>query len=285
MMNRCMALPVKKLQTYLEIAWILILFLLVFGHTHVKLARDWSSNPNYSHGYLIPVIAGYMVWTKRRDLARICTSPSNWGFLIVALGLVLHVLGNMGAELFTMRVAMIITLAGLVICYAGNSVAAALAFPLGFLLFMVPVPAIIWNAVSFPLQLFASKMAAAVVWTAGIPVLREGNVLHLASVDLEVLDACSGLRSLVSLLAFSAAFAYLSVLRGFWRWVLCLSEFPIAIAVNGLRLIVTALLAHLVGIGIAEGFLHELSGMFTFFVGLVLVYFVYALLVRYHRKG
>ncbi|MGV8056415.1 MAG: exosortase/archaeosortase family protein [Smithellaceae bacterium] len=272
-----------RFSVYIQICGLLCFFLLTFGHTIVRLITDWTSDENYSHGFLVPLVAVYMIWGKRHDLTTQIVNPSWYGLLIVATGLVLHVLGNLGAELFTVRIAMILTVYGLVLSYTGNAIATKLAFPIAYLVFMIPVPSLIWNSASFPLQLLASKLASVAIEAIGIPVLREGNVLHLAKVNLEVVDACSGLRSLVALLALSAAFAFFTSLSNSRRWTLFLAAFPIAIVMNIVRLVLTATLAHIAGEGAAEGFLHQVSGLFTFVGGFALLYSVYLLLSHSKR--
>jgi exosortase len=268
-----------------QLVILLSAFGVLYANTIAKLVRDWSIDDNYSHGFLIPVIAVYLVWQRRDELAGLSAETDYRGLLLVAIGMVLHIVGNLGAELFTMRVSLIVTLWGLVLFLCGGSITRRVAVPLVYLVFMVPIPAIIWNKFAFPLQLFAAGLTAKLVSLIGIPILREGNILHLANTTLEVVDACSGLRSLTSLLALSGAFAFIVNLRSLSRWVLFLSAIPIAVAVNILRLTVTAIMARYIGPEVAHGFMHDASGLLIFVAAFVLVYLVFLLLARLENSS
>lgn len=259
-------------------------FILVFFKTFSGLVSNWSSDPNFSHGFLIPVIALYMVWYKKDQLMQIPRQPSRIGLGILLLGLLVHVAANIGAELFMMRFSMVITLSGIIIYLFGISTFRAVLIPVAYLLLMIPIPAILWNQVAFPLQLLAAKLSAQMIALIGIPVFREGNILHLASTSLEVVDACSGLRSLTSLLALTGIAAYLAPLYLLKKWILFFSAFPIAVAVNVIRLMVTAAMAVWISPDAAHGFLHDMSGLIIFGAALVLVYLVFIVELKLENK-
>ncbi len=250
-------------------------FLFLYSHTIQKLISDWLVDPNFSHGFLVPFVAGYMIWYKKNELAEIEDKPSNLGLFIIALGMLIHILGNIGAELFIMRFSMVVTLFGIVLYLFGRKITSAVAVPLIYLIIMIPIPAIIWNKIAFPLQLLAANLSSIMIRIINIPVLREGNILHLANTSLEVVDACSGLRSLTSLIALSGAFAYIADISITKKWILFLSAFPIAVIVNVVRLTVTAVMAVYIGAEAAQGFLHDMSGLLVFVVALAMLYLVF----------
>jgi exosortase len=267
-----------------QIAALSILYLSVYQHTLIKLVGDWATDDNYSHGFLIPFISGYMMWQKWDKLSVYAARPNLLGLLVIATGMGLHIVGNIGAELFVMRVSMIVTLLGLSLYLLGKAITKEILLPIAYLIFMVPLPSIIWNQIAFPLQLFAAAITEQAVDLIGIPIFREGNTLHLPTTTLEVVDACSGLRSLVSLLALSAAFAYFVDLSKASKWALFFSAVPIAIGVNVLRLMVTAMMAHWVSPDTAHGFLHDASGLLMFILAFCLLLLLYVSLSKLEKR-
>lgn len=236
-----------------------------------KLVTDWGTNDDYSHGYFIPILTIYFIYSMRDELRTLALTPNNFGIIIVAAGLAQLLVAKIGSEYFLQRTSLIIVLLGLVLFLLGRQYFQKLSVPIAYLIFMVPLPAIVWNKIAFPMQLFASAITERVIYFLGIPIYREGNILHLAETTLEVVAACSGLRSLVTMFALSAALAILSSLSTTKKIVLFISAVPIAIFANICRLTFTALLATQMGSDAAQGFLHEFSGIMVFLLGLGLL--------------
>lgn len=266
------------------------LLLWLYGRILTKLAQDWWTDPNYLHGFLIPVISLYLVWERRNLLCLAEIVPSRWGLWVISLGLSLLYAAHIGAELFLMRISLLVVLMGLVLYLGGPVYARVLTFPIGFLTLMIPLPAIVLNAISSPLQRFAAKSATLCLQSLSLPVFRDGNIIVLPHLTLEVSEACSGLRSLVSLLALGIIFAYFSQSLAWKRLILIISTIPIAIMANALRVTGTGILAHYAGEEMAQGFYHTFSGWLVFVVAFLALTLEGAFLsgwdrIRNNRRG
>src|SRR5579863_1922570 len=237
-----------------------------------NLAVDWWTDPNFSHGFLIPIFSALVVWLDRKRLAALQPKPSWFGLVIIAGSLALLIVGVMGAEFFLSRSSFVFLLAGLVIYFLGWSHFRALLFPWAFLFFMIPIPAIIFNEIAFPLQFLAAKMASSLLSMIGVPVLRDGNIIQLPTMSLEVAQACSGIRSLMSLGALAVIFGYFVETRNLGRTILALASIPIAVAANGFRIMGTGLLGYYWDPDKAEGFFHEFQGWVVFVISLAMLF-------------
>jgi exosortase len=262
-----------------------VLAVVVFGPILRYMVEHWQASQDYSHGFLIPPLAAYFAWERRRKLARAPIDPSWWGLVPLALGVLSLTVGRLGVELMSMRVAFPLTLIGLVILLLGLPVFRILAFPLGFLFLMVPLPQSLVNVIAFPLQLFAADLAVQILHLGNVPVLREGNIIHLPETQLFVAEACSGLRSLMALGTLGVVFAYF--FRKTWgeRIVLIASTLPIAVLVNAFRVVLTAALTYRFGEGMAEGVIHQTEGFFTFGLAFALLLLEARLLARLWPRG
>ena len=252
-----------------------VLVAAVYYHVLAKLVADWWQIPDFSHGFLVPVFAAYMVWVKRKTLLATKIAPTWSGIVVVILGLVVLLLGVYGAELFLSRVSLVILLTGLVLSFGGWHLLKELRFALLVLLLAIPIPAIIFNEITLPLQTLAAKLASALLPLFGVPVLREGNVIELPAMKLEVAEACSGIRSLMSLLTFSIFYGYFLERSALRRTVLALASIPIAIAANAVRILGTGLCVQYWDPEKALGFFHEFSGWVMFLVSLGCLFIVH----------
>lgn len=242
---------------------------------------DWINLPDFSHGFLIPIVSLYFVYEKREEWSTVILEGQWSGIVWICLGLFLLLIGNLATEYFIMRVSLLLVLGGIFLFLMGKGPFKILQFPLAYLIFMIPIPSIFLDRITVPLQLFASKISADSLNLAGIPVLREGNIIQLANTSLEVAEACSGIRSLISLLALSVAFAYFSQKTLLKRMLVVFSTFPIAIFANVARVSGTGFLAHFYGDSVAQGFFHSFSGWLMFIVAFICLFGVSVLLTKF----
>jgi exosortase len=256
-----------------------LLSLWLYGPTLAHLLAQWWHDPNFSHGFFVPLFSAFVVWQERGRLAQLSVQPSWAGLGIMIPALLILVVGQMGAELFLARFSMLLLLAGLIVLFLGWNFLRALYLPLTFLVLMIPVPAIVFNQITFPLQLLASRVAAGVLPVLGVPVLREGNVIVLPSMPLEVADACSGIRSLMSLGTLAIIYGYLMDRRVSVRVLLAVASIPIAVAANSLRIVGTGLLVQYWDPEKAEGFFHAGWGWIIFVISIVALYLLHHLLL------
>jgi exosortase len=268
--------PAKpKRPPWLTILWFGLLLVVCYAPVLQRLVQQWVNDDDMGHGFFVPVVATYIAWQRRDDLLSEATFPSWWGLLVVAYGAAQLYVATLGAELFLARTAFLISLVGAILFLGGIRYLRILLFPLLLLCFMVPIPAIIYNQITFPLQLIASRVAETSLSVLGVPVLREGNILELPSQSLSVVEACSGIRSLLSLSFLSLVYAYFFDSKLWMRPLLLVATVPIAIAANASRVTFTGLLSEY-SPGLAEGFFHGASGWVIFMVAL-------AILVVFHQ--
>jgi exosortase len=226
----------------------------------------------------VPFISAYFIWQKRDSLKKLKPSTSNLGLIILISSMVIYIISFTGGIAFAQRLMIVSSLAGLILYTRGWKVFRLLAFPILFLFFMVPVPDTIVGMVSFPLQLLATKISTAIISLLSIPVYREGNMIYFAQAQLEVAEACSGIRSITSLTMLSFIFVYISSMGWKRRTLLILSAIPIAFVANILRVTATGVLAHFFGEQVARGFIHEFSGLAVFAFGFILLMVEYIIL-------
>jgi len=249
-----------------------------------RLVTEWWHDSDTSHGFLVPPFAAYLAWTNRERIRTAKIQPSWVGVAVIAFGLAMLILGQYGAELFLSRVSLVVVLTGIVLTFGGGQMLRELRFSLLVLLLAIPLPAIIYNQITFPLQILASKAASALLPLFGVPVLREGNVIELPAMRLEVAEACSGIRSLISLFTLAIFYGYFldkSVVR---RTILALSSIPIAIGANAIRIVGTGLCVQYWDPDKAMGFFHEFSGWVVFLVSLCCLFAVHKAISLFSPK-
>jgi exosortase len=254
------------------------LLLWLYFPTLEHLILQWWRDPNFSHGFFVPLFSAFILWHDRTRLRLVPLRPRWSGLAFLLIGLCVLVLGQMGAEIFLSRISLLIVLAGLVVLFLGWSFFRAVLFPWAVLILMIPIPDIVFSQITFPLQLLASKVASITLPWMGVPVLREGNVIVLPAMSLEVADACSGIRSLMSLATLAIIYGYLMERSIAVRVVLALAAIPIAVAANSFRIVGTGLLVQYWDPEKAEGFFHQFQGWLIFVASLVMLYLLHRLI-------
>jgi exosortase len=260
-----------------QLAMFALLLGALYGQTIYKMAREWFELEEMGHGIFVPFVAGYIVWQKREEILRQPIKPNWWGIPLILWGFIQLLLGHLGADFFVERTALFASLAGVILTCCGTAVFRTLLFPLVILLFMIRLPLFIYSQITFPLQIFASTVAEKTLMLLNIPVLRDGNVLELANQRLSVVEACSGIRSLISLAFLSLIYAHFFDSKPWMRWVLLVAAVPIAILANAVRVTLTGIMSEY-NKEFAEGIYHTLEGWVIFVVALVILILVHQLI-------
>jgi exosortase len=268
---------------WITIGCVAALLLVCYAPVLLKLGQVWATDEDMGHGFFVPLIAGYIAWQKRSQIEGVAPQPNWWGLAVMMWGAVQLYLGTLGAELYTARTSIVFSIAGAVLLLGGKKYLRTFWFPIFLLFFMVPIPSVIYNEITFPLQLLASRVAEGAISLLGIPIMREGNVLELATQKLDVVEACSGIRSLLTLTFLSLVYGYFCEKRTWLRTVLFFSTIPIAIAANAARVTITGVLANFKP-ELAEGFFHEAEGWVIFMVAFAILAALHQVLVRGAKK-
>jgi exosortase len=249
------------------IAWFGGLLILCYWPILYRMGVQWATDENMGHGFFVPIMSGFIAWQRRDDLLAAPRNPNILGLFVVAFGGLLSVLATLGAELFSARVSFVIALFGTILYLGGTRWIKILLFPLLLLLFMIPIPAIIYSALTMKLQTLASELGEFLISAMGIPVLREGNTLKIPSQTLDIAEACSGIRSLMTLLFLSLVVSYFTDRKVWMRWALLFATVPIAIGANGIRVAVTGMLSE-IDTKLASGVYHEIEGYIVYIIAL-----------------
>jgi exosortase len=260
------------------------LVLIMYARVLSSLARQWWNDPNYGHGFFVPIFAGYVLWRLRDQWRAVPAQPSNFGVAVMLFAIGLRVFGMLGTELFMARLSLVILISGMVLFLRGSQVLRSIAFPIGYLLFMIPLPAIVYYQLTLPLELWASRLGATGLVALGIHTVRQGNLLFLPNCTLNVVEACSGIRSLLSLLAAAVAYGYSTEQKTWKRIVLAVASIPIAIATNGLRLVATGVLSYFFGPSVDSGVVHVALGLGFFAVAVFSILLMHKILGLHLRQ-
>jgi exosortase len=259
------------------VAWFGGLLIICYAQILYRMAVQWATDENMGHGFFVPLVAGYIAWHRRDALTFDPRQGNLWGLATVILAALLSLVATLGAELFTARLSFIVALFGVILYLGGTRWLKVLLFPLGLLLFMIPIPAIIYAQLTLHLQILASQLGEMLITLMGIPVLRAGNTLQLPSQTLDIAEACSGIRSLLSLMFLSLVFAYFMDKKVWMRWALLVATIPIAIGANGIRVALTGLLSE-IDTKLASGMYHETEGYIVFVVALAALFLTHRLI-------
>jgi exosortase len=272
--------PGRSQAWWWQVSVLVLLVGSLYSSILIHLWKQWGADPNFSHGFFVPAFSLFVLWQDRSRLATLPRMPSWWGLPVLFVALAVLIVGVLGAELFLSRISLLLVIAGLVIFFNGWDYFRAILFPWAFLILMVPIPAIVFSQITFPLQLLASKFAAFTLPLFGVPVLREGNIIYLPAMPLEVAEACSGIRSLLSLTTLAIIYGYLRETRVWVRVVLAIASVPIAIFANSLRIVGTGLLVQYWDPDKAEGFFHLFQGWLIFVVSLAMLFLLHQVLPK-----
>jgi exosortase D (VPLPA-CTERM-specific) len=266
--------PRAALPAYALLATAVACALLLFASAIEQLYRIWNAQPEYSYGILIPVLSAFLIWRERDQLRGLPFTGSWYGLILVVLGLALRLVGTMSTMPAVVHYALLLVLYGLLMSFAGPTVFRRLLMPLFILVFMVPLPPFLSDALSTQLQLLSSQLGVQVIRLAGISVYLEGNIIDLGNYQLEVAEACSGLRYLFPLMTLAFIIAY--VFGGAWwkRALVFLSSIPLTVIMNSLRIGAIGITVDRWGTKMAEGVLHEFEGWVVFMVSAGCVFMI-----------
>jgi exosortase len=268
--------------SWLGVGWFGLLLIIANYPILSHLVWQWANDEDVGHGFFVPLVAGYIAWQRRDQIRALDLRPNWWGAAIMMWAVLQGYLGILVAELFIQRTSILISLVGLLLLIGGTRLIRVLAFPLFLLPFMIPIPSVIYNHLTFPLQLFASSMAESALTLINIPVYRDGNILHLASQDLSVAEACSGIRSLLSLTFLSLVYAYFFDRKVWMRGALLIGSIPLCILANSARVTITGILSE-VSTSLAQGFYHEVEGWIIFIIDLVMLIALHWVINRIYK--
>lgn len=270
---------VPNYRSWIQFGALAAILIWLYHTVLIKLVWDWWNDPNFSHGFFVPLFAGFVVWQSRKKIEQSRLQPHWFGLTVIFGSLMVLIVGVLGSELFLSRISLLFLIAGIVIYFCGWQWFRQLLFPWAVLFLMIPIPAIVFNNITLPLQFLASKLATGMLGAVGVPVMRDGNVITLPAMKLEVVEACSGIRSLVSLVTLAVIYGYFAETRIGRRVLLILAAVPVAVLANGVRIMGTGLLGQYWDPDKAQGFFHEFSGWVIFILAMGMMFLVHRMLI------
>jgi len=275
----------KKYRIYAEITGLIALLGITYQSTIIWMAERFTRTDSYySHGFLVPVVTAYLIWLKKEELAGIKRMPSLWGLVLIVFGLLLHVASTLAEVFFVSGFSIFFVVCGLSLFLYGKEITRKISFPLLFLLFMFPLPLVTINDISFQLKMFVTNIAVQTLEKfTSIPLKREGFHIYFPNASLTVGNPCSGLRSLIAMLALGSVFAYLLRAKIWKKAILFVLAVPIALFSNYLRVIVLCFAAFIYGNKAIQGFFHDMTGYLVFVIAFVLLWASFRFLET--RKG
>jgi exosortase len=272
----------KFIEIFILLGMLCILYFPVLSD--LKIA--WDNKPQSSHGYLVFPLCIYLIYTMRHQILHIKLEKTIMGIPIIVIGIVLYLTGLVGKISTISNISLLLNIFGVLLSIGGLKFVQRLTFPILFLAFMFPIPDSIYISLTSPLKLFTSSVSVDILQIFGLPVFRDGNIIQLPNMSLEVVEACSGLRSLTSYIFLGVILANLLPGQGkFIIIIMVFSSLPISISVNVLRLVLTGVFAMYLGPKTAEGFFHEFSGIIVFLVGLILYFGLYQMLMKHSLRN
>lgn len=265
------------------LTFLVVGFFIVYFPIWKNLVLNWSYSDEYSYGFLIVPLALFIAWRKKEKLTQMHLEPSAWGLPIFIISLICYLFSFLAGISTLSSFSIVLTIVGILLYLVGFSILKELMFPVLFLLFIIPIPAQIYSYLTIPLQLFVSQVVTAISSLLGVPIYREGNVLHLPNQILQVVQACSGLRSMVSLLTLSLVYGYFALKSNFLKILLFFSAIPIAIFVNIVRVLLLVLVLYFLQIDLTFGAIHNIFGVFIFVLSLLTLFAVKGILCLWDR--
>ncbi|MDY6989602.1 MAG: exosortase [Thermodesulfobacteriota bacterium] len=259
-------------------------FVIAYFPVWRTLVLTWYGSEQYSHGFLVVPIFIYILLTKKDKLSETPVQPSLWGLGLVILSSLLYLFAHFAEIVTVSSCSIVLLLIGIVVYLYGARMLKELAFPLFFLLFMIPIPSQIYATLTIPLQLFVSKASAWLAMLWGVPLYREGNIIHLPDRSMQIVQACSGLRSMASLLALSVLLAYFMLRSNLLRVALFLSGIPTAIIVNIVRVLLLVVVFHYCNLDLTARALHTVFGLFIFLLALLIMIAIRGILSHWDKR-